>query len=36
MCRRIIEFALVTFFFGCGESELFSITIEESAQATIP
>lgn len=36
MCRRIIEFALVTFFFGCGENELFSITIEESAQATIP
>ena len=36
MCRRIIEFTLVTFFFGCGENELFSITIEESAQATIP
>ena len=36
MCRRIIEFALITFFLGCGENELFSITIEENAQATIP
>ena len=36
MCRRIIEFAIITFFLGCGENELFSITIEETAQATIP
>ena len=35
MGRRIIELASIIAFLGCGEDQLFSITIEEQAQTTI-
>ena len=35
MLRRIMEAGLITFIFACGSDELFSITLEETAQTTI-
>ena len=35
MGRRYIELASIIIFLGCGEDQLFSITVEEQAQTTI-